>query len=262
MQTSPEEPTSSATVDDIPVIWVDPVDKRQAAHLVLWLPYFTGTKEDMLPQLRQLAAAGFVALSFDPWQHGQRGSESPEQLSARVFGDFRRNMWPILGRTALDTLRVIDWAVTHLGVTSSIGVGGISMGGDIAIAAAGLDPRITSVAAMLATPDWLRPGMHHPVRTDELLPMGTPDAYGNFFYDRINPLTNLASYDHQPAIAIECGAEDQHVPPDGAQRFQTALAERYPDYAGRLQLTRHAGAAHYPVPQMWDNCVEWFKLAP
>lgn len=49
-----------------------------------------------------------VAISFDPWQHGERGTESGDQILSRVFGDFCRQMWQILGQTTLDSLRVVD----------------------------------------------------------------------------------------------------------------------------------------------------------
>jgi len=58
-----------------------------------------------------------------------------------------------------------------------------------------------------------------------------PDAYARFFYDYLDPLTHLSAYAHRPAILFACGREDQHVPPDGAQRFQAALRARDPGTA-------------------------------
>jgi hypothetical protein len=46
-------------------------------------------------------------------------------------------MWPILGQATLEALRVID--ATRDPAITSIVAGGISMGGDIAIALAGID---------------------------------------------------------------------------------------------------------------------------
>jgi uncharacterized protein len=247
------------TVDGIPVLWAEPADGASNGDLVLWLPWFTGTKDDVAPQLRQLADAGFVAVSLDPWQHGERGPESAEQLAVRVFSDFRRNMWPILGQTALDTLRVIDWATTKLGIRGAVKMGGFSMGGDIAIAAAGVDTRISTVAAVIATPDWLRPGMHDFQDPDTLLPAGEPDAYAEFFYDHLNPITNVARYAHRPAITVECGADDAHVPPDGAIRFRDLLSTTYPGYGDRIRVTLHPGLGHTPAPEMWDNCLDWLR---
>jgi hypothetical protein len=112
-------PVSSGTstwVDHIPVLWFEPLIHRPERQLILFLPHFSGAKEQTDPFLQDMAAAGFVALSFDPWQHGARGTESQEEIAARVFGNFRRYMWPILGQTTLDALRVIDWAMATLDV--------------------------------------------------------------------------------------------------------------------------------------------------
>ena len=78
------------------------------ARLVIWLTGLSGNKEKMQPYLQDLAREGFVALSFDPWQHGERGMETSAQMLERVFGAFRKRMWPIPGQTTLDTLRVIE----------------------------------------------------------------------------------------------------------------------------------------------------------
>ncbi len=74
------------------------------------------------------------------------------------------------------------------------------MGGDIAVAAAGLDHRVERVAAIIATPDWLRPGMQDLFNPGTVLPPGEPDAYAQYFYDHLNPLTHLAAFVHGPAI--------------------------------------------------------------
>ncbi|MEU8310546.1 DUF4158 domain-containing protein [Actinomadura sp. NPDC048955] len=73
-------------VEEIPVVWVEPEPRPSRAPLALWLPHLTSTKEGHLPVLRQLAEAGLVAVSFDPWLHGDRGPESPEQIAERVMG--------------------------------------------------------------------------------------------------------------------------------------------------------------------------------
>jgi dienelactone hydrolase len=248
------------TVDHIPTLWVMPESQPSRARLVIWLPYFTGTKEEMLPYLRDLADAGFVALSFDPWGHGERGSEPAEQMGARVFSNFRRHMWPILGQTALDALRVMDWSIEHLRVTSEIAVGGVSMGGDIAVAIAGLDQRVRRVATIVATPDWLRPGMSDIQEPDRLVDPGEADAYAQLFYDRIDPYSHPAHYAHCPAMTFECGALDTHVPPDGALRFKTALQDVYQHCPDRLRVNLHPGTGHVSAnPVLWRNCMEWFK---
>lgn len=242
---------SHTRVDHIPVIWLDPESRRHQNCLAIWLPWLGGNKDEMKPYLADLVKAGFVALSFDPWQHGERGTESNDQLRERVFSNFYRHMWPILGHTTEDVLRVIDWAIETLGVTSKVYIGGISMGGDVSIAIAGLDSRIQCVAAIVATPDWLRPGMN--------IQPGEPDSYARLFYERLNPLTHLSAYFHCPAITFECGAQDKHVPPDGALRFREALKVAYQSCDARLRVNLHPGVAHQTTESMWRNCLEWFE---
>ncbi len=261
MSETPTVPKSSTTwVDHIPVLWITPPSRQPTNKLVIWLNGLSGSKEQMLPYLEDLAAAGFVALSFDAWQHGERGAETQQELATRVFSNFRRAMWPILGQTTLDTLRVIDWAITTFNVAPYIYMGGISMGGDIAVAVAGIDHRIQRVASMVATPDWLRPGMQDLFRPGTLLAPGVPDAYAQYFYDQLNPLTHLSSYTHAPAITFECAANDTHVPPDGAQRFQTALRQIALVAADHIRVNLIPDTGHMDTnkPIFWRNCLTWF----
>jgi predicted alpha/beta-fold hydrolase len=93
----PAGEVSTVLVDHIPVVWMEPSPRRPEAPLALWLHPLSGTKEDAIPFLQDLAGAGFAAVSFDAWQHGQRGTESRDRILERVFGGFRRHMWSILG---------------------------------------------------------------------------------------------------------------------------------------------------------------------
>lgn len=256
-------PIHTATIDHIPAIWLEPAGAFQQRRLVIFLPYLSGSKTDLLPYLSDLSAAGLLALSFDPWGHGERTQRSPSEVAAHTFGNFRRNMWTTLGQTALDALRVIDWAIENLGAEDPVSLGGISMGGDIAVAAAGLDPRVRRVGAVVATPDWLRPGMvdlnnpAHPI-----LDPGTPDAYARALYDWINPITHPEHYAHAPQMRFVCGAQDDHVPPEAASRFQAALAEDYPQAAANLSIDLLPGLDHLGVTraagQWWPDLVRWF----
>jgi uncharacterized protein len=232
---------SAANVDGIPVVWIQPGNQDGDARIALWLPWLTGTKETALPFLAELAGNGFTAVSFDPWQHGERGTETAEQISSRVFGGFRRHMWPILGQTTLDALRVADWAAAEFNARD-MAAGGVSTGGDIAVALAGIDQRISRVAAIAATPDWTRPGMRDIGDPSRVVPQGEPDAYARWFYHHLDPLSHLNHYAHAPAIAFECGADDTHVPPDGALRFRDALAKDYPHAAASVRVTTIPGS--------------------
>jgi hypothetical protein len=251
---------SSTNVDHIPVIWTGPDDRTKRHHLVIWLDGFTGNKERMKPYLDELADRGFVSLSFDAFQHGERSTENTEALLARLAANYRHHFWPILGQTILDATRIIDWAISNLNVSNAVFMGGISMGGDVSVATAGFDKRVRCVATMLATADWLRPGMKDYNNPEVDFSQGEPDAYARFFYEMFNPLTHLECYSHFPAIAFECGAADTLVPPDGALRFQEALKGKYQYDPNLFSFNLHDNVGHDPdVRRMWENCLGWFK---
>jgi uncharacterized protein len=252
---SDNTPSNSTIVArEIPVIWVAPEKLRRTSPVVIWLaPGISGT-EEAVPELKRFAAEGYLAVSFDSWARGSRAKDSIDVLFPIAMSNWPFYGWPILGIGAMETLRVTDWAIKQFGTESPFSVGGVSLGGDIAVAAAGLDKRITCAAVANATPDWRRPGMH---ANGKLVEAGMPDAYAEFLYDRINPLTNLSSYAHRPAITFECGADDVHVPADGALRFRTALAGQYAGATERLQVNLHPTVKHEFTPAMLESCIRW-----
>ncbi len=241
----------TAQVGEIPLLWLEPAVPQISRCLVIWLAGFSGDKESMRPYLADLAQAGFVALSFDPHLHGARMTGTQEQLRERVRGNIRRWFWPILYQTACDVSTVLDWCTDHLQVSPACGLGGISMGGDIAVAAAGLDQRIVAVSAGIATPDWMRPGSFEPP--------GRPDNQAWIAYNAGNPLTHLERYRHCPALDFECGAEDQQVPAAGATRFAALLADTYVQTPERMQVNLYPDIPHRYTDDMWRNALSWFQ---
>ena len=93
-------------VDHIPLVWAGPPNPANPARLALWIGGLGGRKEELLFHLRRLASMGFHAVSFDLWQHGERGMEDRAQIMRRVFGNFYRHMRPIPARSTEDALRV------------------------------------------------------------------------------------------------------------------------------------------------------------
>ena len=246
------------TVNGIPLLWYEPASVEQH-RLVIWLHGFTESSQDVSQQLHDLAAAGYVALTFDPVDHGVRSRypQAGEPLGtadgsfiAETDGKLYRHFWSIEAETAESIPTVIDWAIDELGVAPQVGMGGKSMGGDIAVAAAGLDRRITAVVACIATPDWLKPG--------SMYELSAPNAAIQAQYKQYNPLTNLNRYQHCPAILFQCGAADPMVPADGAWRFAQALAETYSDCPEKLEVVVEAGVGHEMTEAMWQNVLRWF----
>ncbi len=114
----------STWIDHIPAVWFEPQNLPPTRRLAIFLNGLSGTKEGVLSYLAGLAGAGFTALSFDNWEHGERTVMTGAEVVERSFGNFRRYMWVNIGQTALDVLRVIDWAIANLGVEPQICMGG------------------------------------------------------------------------------------------------------------------------------------------
>jgi dienelactone hydrolase len=237
-------------IGEIPALVAAPPDTK-GRTLILWYPGFSGTKEGTQDRLKQLAERGYVAIGPEVYQHGERRIEPQSELPKRVRGNIRRFFWPILAKTAEEVPGVIDWAIKELGVSPEVGIGGTSMGGDIAVTAAGVDKRVKVVSAIVATPDWMRGGSWEPP--------GWPDRAAQADYDRRNPLTHPQYYKHRPYIAFQSGAQDIQVPPEAGERFVAILKKDiYKGAEDRLQVNLIPGVGHGFHPSMWTNTVEWF----
>src|SRR4051812_2547054 len=111
-------------VDGIPVLLAVP--EERTGPVALWLSHMGGSKEQCLPILRALAARGLPAVSFDAVEHGGRATRPPMELMALVQAD-PRQLWAILGGTALDAPRVLDWAAEQVGGSDVLVAGGVSL---------------------------------------------------------------------------------------------------------------------------------------
>jgi uncharacterized protein len=256
-QVAEEDGMQTATVSSIPVLWEEPAESQER-KLVIWLPGFTDGKESVKDNLSDLAGSGYVALSFDPVDHGERSHRSEREIGDPTSGRFRsvtdgkiyRHFWSILAETAEEVPLIIDWAVSALGVVPLVGMGGTSMGGDIALTAAGLEQRIMVVVGCIATPDWLKPG--------SMYKLSAPNPVIQAQYERYNPLTNLERYQHRPAISFQCSRDDPIVPCDGAVRFAQALTTTYATCPQKLEVVLEDGVGHQFTERMWRNSLGWF----
>lgn len=241
------------TVNGVPLYWrCPPTPTAIAIHV----PAFGQTKEQAVDVLTFLYGTGFAAIVIDPFQHGERGSEDREQLSRRVFSNFRRSMWTIIGMTALDVPSVAQWARDSWGSQLPVHLSGLSMGGDTVIAAAPLIDGVASVNAVIATPDWTRPGMRD-LSSGKLIEQGAPDARAKLLYDALNPLTHCDRYHNLP-IRFIVGDPDTHVPAEAAARFAALANER----GGRVSVVTKPGLSHLDfVKREWWHDLDFSPVA-
>lgn len=239
-------------VAEVPVLARLPAADVEVRGLVVWLPFLGGAKEMFEPVLERAAARGFVGIGIDPRCHGERADISGERLREEAMGAFRAVMWPILGGTTLDARAVVDWAHDQYELTGPVLVGGVSMGGDIAVALVGIDPRVQRVAAIAATPDWTRPGMTLPGHPDAVIDQGQPTQTGKRLYEQLDPLTHVPAFARDLRIRFDVGAADTHVPGEAAHRFERLV--------GRVEVVEHAGLDHLDVASnqtITDAAVNW-----
>src|SRR3569832_2863691 len=160
-------------VDGVPLLWRSPSTPKA---VVIHVPAFGQTKQETGPLLDFLEASGFAAVVIDAFQHGERVyGENREAITRRVFANFRQHMWTIIGMTALDLPSVSQWARQRFGPQMPLHLTGLSMGGDIVVAASPLIDAVSGINAVIATPDWTRPGMRD-LMTENLVEQGSPDA--------------------------------------------------------------------------------------
>ena len=224
-------------VDGVPVLWLAPA---VPSAILIHIPAFSQTKEQTQPVLDRALSLGFAAIAIDAYQHGARGTEDRDALMRRVFANFRREMWTIIGETVLDVPRIAEWARAKFGAKLPVHLTGLSMGGDVAVAAAPLVDNVASVNAVVATPDWQRPGMRD-IASGELVPQGTPDAKARLFFERLNPIDHPGPF-RRLRVHFILGELDTHVPPEAARRFQGIVNDG--QEPGPVRITEKAGLRH------------------
>ena len=242
----------TARVGDVPAVLVVPEEVR--GGVALWLTHLGGSAQQTVPMLQRLAAAGRPAVSFDPVLHGGRGDGGdPWELALAVLGSFRTGMWPILGQSTLEAMRIVTWAQQESGTQEDpVVAGGVSMGGDIAIAYAGIDDRVRRVATLGSTPDWQRPGMRDLRDSELVIDQGEPDRYAQWFAEHLDPSRHLEHYLRDVAISFELGEADRHIPAANAERFRRTLIGLDAASADRIKLTVRDGLDHRGITTSQD----------
>jgi uncharacterized protein len=203
-----------------------------------------------MPLLDLLTQSGLAALAIDPWGFGERDHDHSRPRFQHVFGNFRRCMWPILGQTGLDLSRAIDWSQQQFGIGLPVVLSGLSMGGDIAITAAGIDQRVAGVFAVGSTPDWLRPGMADDMDPPQLMPPGEADLYAQFFYDSLDPMTHTERYLRDVRLHLVCGERDTHIHAEASLRFKAQVTKASPEAGERFTVDVLAGVNHSGITDL------------
>jgi len=236
-------------VNDIPIAFCRPDKNKSNNSIAVWLPWLGGDKETGAKELQKLALHGYFAISIDPWLHGDRSGDLQEAVRTLVFQEFRKYMWQILGITTLDVFRSIDWAIDTFKLNRNVAAGGLSMGGDIDIALAGIDSRVSKVAALASSPDWERPGMTDVLNSNKVINQGKSSNFGNWLFSKLNPMSNLDSFKRPLNMHVELGELDTHINPQWMLDFKNGLSGDYKNAEHNIEIVINSGCNHVSLLQ-------------
>jgi len=191
---------------------------------VLFYHGFGGTKERSDSYLTALAEAGLLAVGLDAVGHGERRYPDFDV----IFNDER---WDTeYEATETDFLQLIDDTAADdlidrgLARPDRVGVGGRSLGGNVAYAAVLADPRVRAAASVVGSPEWTLPRAHSPHHH--------PDR---FF----------------PAAVLSQAAElDEYVPAGPIRDFHATLSPWYGGEPDKISYIEYPGVGHFLTPEL------------
>lgn len=244
-----------------------------------------GSKDALVPRLRDLAGRGFVAVAIDGRYHGQRARGAREGMSPyqdailRAFRTGREH--PFLYDTVWDVMRLIDYLETRQDIDPSrIGLTGISKGGMETYLAAAVDPRVAVAVPMIGVQSF-RWGLEHGAwdsrawtlrEAIEAAAQESGERVGlpfmRKFYDRVAPglygefdgPAMLPLIAPRPLLVIN-GDSDPRTPLGGVRECLAAATKPY-ESAGasnRLQLFLQPDAGHQVTAEGDRAAVRWFE---
>lgn len=220
------------------LVFVDRPELAGSKGTVLFFHGLHASKDAQDKELASLAARGWLAVGIDVVGHGERRDAEWVRRLTAPSEDFEESFFEAVRLTAAEIPGIIDelvrWGCTD---PHRVAVSGISMGGYITYAAAGIDPRIKVLAPILGSPRWKRSFPDSPHKSPE----------------RFFPVALLA----------QTAGQDQSVPPRFAREFHQVLEPFYASAPERLAYVEFAGCGHFmPEPawdRLWANLLAWLE---
>jgi len=208
-------------VDGIPMVLVGP-DDEISGDLVLWMSHLVVRPSRRCRCSSASPPPGTQPPALTRSATADVARATRGRLPLRCWRRFGGGCGPILGQTTLDAMRALTWAQEQTGRPGAALAGGVSMGGDVAVALAGIDDRVRRVAAVGSTPNWSRPDMRELRDPSVVIAQGDADAYSQWFADHLDPSRHLERYRRGTAITFELGEADHHIPCENASVRQRA----------------------------------------
>lgn len=271
----------------VPAVLIKPSGPASRLPVVIVLHGTGGSKEGMVPRLRELAGQGFAAVAIDGRYHGARADAAAEGMSAylgailRTYRTGRER--PFLYDTVWDVMRLIDYLETRSDVDRArIGLTGISKGGMETYLAAAVDPRIAAAVPMIGVQSfrwaldhgawdsraWTLREAVDAAAKDSGASVGAP--FMRTFYEKVAP--GIAGQFDGPAmlpliaprpLLVINGDSDPRTPLGGVRECIAAAQPAYKAQgaADRLVLHIQPDTGHQVTAAADRAALEWFKAS-
>ena len=240
-----------------------------------------GSKSNMLPMCRELAARGFIAVAIDGRYHGERSTGKGSYEAAILSAWHGSGEHPFFYDSVWDVMRLVDYLQTREDVDPArIGLTGISKGGIETYLTAAVDPRIAAAAPFIGVEsfrwaldhnDWKgRTGTIQKTFDAIVKESGATNldtAMVQKFYDRVTPGI-YGEFDGPamvPLIApralfIINSDSDPHCPLPGVNECIEAARKAYHDANAEdhlsVRIQEHTG--HKVNPDSERAAIDWF----
>ena len=270
----------------VPTLILKRRDQKGRQPAVIVLHGTGGSKNGMLPRLRDLAGAGFVAVAIDGRYHGERaGAAPPGGLSSyheAIVRAYRtRREHPFLYDSVWDVMRLIDYLDTRADVDAArIGLTGISKGGMETYLTAAVDLRVAVAVPVIGVQSFqwaldhgawdsrawtLRDAIEAAARDSR----STVNAsFMRTFYDRVAPglygkfdgPAMLPLIAPRPLLVIN-GDSDPRTPAAGVRECVAAAERVYLSHGAgdRLSAFMQPNAGHEVTPDADRRILSWFR---
>ncbi len=239
-----ESTATATTTAGVPALlsYQDSPESAARRGTVLMYHGFGGSKESMGDYTAELAQAGLLAVSLDAVGHGDRrypdfDTRFSDERWDQHFDATESDFLTVIDETAAEVPAIIDDLLArNLARPNAIGVGGRSLGGNVAYAAVLADRRVRAAVSVVGSPEWTLPRQHSPHHCPE-----------RFF----------------PAAILSQAAEfDEHSPADQIRAFHARLAPHYAAEPDRAQYVEYPGTGHFLTAELnadsRQRLVAWF----
>jgi dienelactone hydrolase len=243
----------------VPAIAIYPA-KGGPFPVAICLHCFRGSKENLEPWCRDLAAQGVFAITLDAYLHGERSIDGifHGDNIASLGGEY--SIWvhqSSIARTARDIPVILDALARRPDIDiSRVAATGFSMGASTAMVLACREPRVKVVASIVGAVDFwwdvtkIPPGPEQDTRKA---------SYGPRLRELVNSIDPKSRFAQIPpkSLFLASAGRDEYIDIESVRRFVAELEPLYGKDRDRLRFVPFPEAGHGVTEDMWKQAREW-----